>query len=253
MAVLWQFGSYNYQTKNVITSQPRQPSVRVRQADTPGRRGGYTQGGLIDTRRITIKGHLVPTGSDVIDTLWDAFVAAHVPGTPQVLYLGRDDRYINAECVGLVDSGTYGDGDEFIGSIPWEVQFAATDPVVYDATLSGPTNVNAGATVTNAGNVETFPTIAVVLSALGTSGTITITNAASGKSMTINMPGALTTLTIDCAAQKITNTGGTDVTNLFKSGSFFGLVAGGNALSKSTTGGANSSAINVTWRNGWWL
>lgn len=253
MAELWQYNGYTYTTKSLITSNPRELVAKTRVADVVGRHGQYSQGGLVAGRPITLRGHLSPASGDVLETLWDDFVAAHFPNTPKVLYLGRDDRYINAEVLGVKDVGTYGVGDDFPTSIPWEVQFLASDPFVYAATASGPTSVNAGGTVTTAGKSSTPPTIVLVISAVGTSAAMTLTNTTTGKVMVVAMPGATTTLTINCALQKITNTGGTDVTDLLTSGSFWELASGANVITKSMSGGATSSSCGVSWRDAWAL
>ncbi len=247
MAELWQFNGYAY-PKSQIEDWNRDIEAKTRFGDNPGRHGQYTQGGLIAPRKVVLKGHLIPEGGDVLDTLWDSFLSKHIPGTISTLYLGRDDRYITAEVTGLGEVSA----SDYPLSRPWEVHYVASDPAFYAATATGPTDITAGGVVVaNAGDLETKPTLVVVLSALGTSGTLTLTNAASGKSLVLAMPGALTTLTLDMALEKVTNTGGADVTNLVSSGVFWGLLPGNNTLNRTWGGSANASSINATHRGRW--
>jgi hypothetical protein len=250
MSVLWQFGNYAY-PRSLILSLPWELVTKTRFADVLGRPGQYTQGGLSGARRITLQGQLTLNEGDDKEALWDTFVAAHLPGMPQALYLGRDDRFLLAEVVGIKDTNSMGKGDDFPTSIPWEVQFVASDPMFYAQSPSGPVNINTGGTLTTSGTSVTAPILAIVLSALGIAGTLTLTNVTTGKTFTLTMPGTLTTLTVDCAQQKITDSLGRDVTALFLAGSFWELVPGANVIAKTATGGASSSAVNVSWWDRW--
>lgn len=247
MALKWQYDSYNYLTKSVVLTYPRAEVVaKERFAETPGRHGGYTQGGLLSARRFTVGGQLIAAVGDDLEALWDAFMAAHVPGVPKKFYPGRDDRFISAEVVGVKDVNS----DQFPTSVQWELNFLASDPTYYADTATSDT-ITTGGTVTNLGTVETWPSVAVVLTALGTAATLTLTNSTTGKSLVIAMPGSLTTLTIDMAAQKITNTGGTDVTDLLTSGEFWSVAPGANTIVRTFTGGATASSIVSTHRDRW--
>lgn len=244
MAELWKFGDYEY-PKSIITGTSRTTESKTRFADTPGRHGQYTQGGLLAARRLPLRGHLKPNDGDNLEALWDEFLEAHAPGLPLALFLGRDDRYITAEVIGITDA----DGDNYPVSIPWEVSFVASDPTQY-ASTSITTSITTGGTVTNSGNMETFPVITVVLSGVGVSGSLTLTNGA--RSLVLAMPGATTTLTVDMATQKVTNTAGTDVTSLVTSGQFWGLLPGANTLTRTFGGGASASTISCVHRGRWY-
>lgn len=244
MAELWKFGNYEY-PKSIILDTSRSLETKNRFADTPGRHGQYTQGSLLAARRIPLKGHLIPEPADDMEALWDAFLAAHAPGLPRALYLGRDDRFINAEVISVADT----EGGEYPTSIPWELSFIASDPTQYAASTTT-TSITAGGTVTNAGNIETPPVISVVLSSIGSSGTLTLTN--GSVSLVLAMPVATTTLTIDMARQRVTNTGGTDVTELVTSGRFWTLQPGNNTVARSFGGGASASSISSVHRERWY-
>jgi phage-related protein len=241
----WAFGSYSY-PKCHILSRPRALAAKLRIAPTPGRDGEYSQGGLVGARRLVVSGVLIAASGDDIDTLWDAFVAAHAPGAAQALYPDRSDRYLRAE-VEMIQE-TQG-GETYMGAVPWEVAFVCVNPFYYAATATAPVLTTGGGTFTVGGSAPALGAFTLNVSAIGSGGSITVTNSTTGKAFTIT-PTATGNIIIDCDAETVTRAG-VDVTAEF-SGLFFALSVGSNTIAITTAGGATLSAASLSYRNRWY-
>lgn len=244
MAILWQFGSYNYTTEGcTIEAAPESLVGRPRIAEAVGWPGGRSEGGLRGVQRRTLRGVL----KDVADLAgaWDDFRAAHEPGSPQALYLGRDDRYVLAEVESLLE-----DPASYLGATRFEVGFVLADPYTYAATASGSTTNlgTTGATLSNAGKQPSWPTLTIPITAPGT-GLITVTNTTTGESFTLD-PTAAETLTLDHAAKTCVNGSGTDRSGLV-SGTLFSLRPGSNVLTIALGSGVTITNSGMVWRSRW--
>lgn len=239
---LYQFGAYTY-PKCVIQSLPHGLDITERRAETPGSAGDYTQGGLRAARNLKFTGTLIADTGDEIEDLWDDFLAAHEPGAPKQLFYGRDDRYYNAEVVGIQEVRP----GELIAARGFEVSFRAADPFEYSATSSGTVTLGTGATVTNAGKQPCRTLIYLYLSTGG--GLVTITNTTTGKVCTI-APGTNLTPILEGDRERVTNGSSVDITRVF-AGQWIELAPGANTLTVVVSGGAVLTTSTILWRARW--
>lgn len=241
--VYWAFGSYEY-PQSVVTLAPTELSSKLRLADAPGVDGGYTQGGKRGIRSLTLSGTLIAEGADDIRDLWDDFLAAHAPGLPQALYVGRDDRYLLAEVASVKEP------DNLVGAVDWEVGFSCADPFWYAADPTTDTVVGGSDTLTTAGNARTWPTITVELSAAGTTGTLALT--CGGKTLTLACSATYLTMVVDMKRGLVTNGAGVDITHL-ATGKFWDLAPGANAVTRVLAGAVapTVTSISATWSDRW--
>lgn len=247
MAILYQFGGYAY-PKSTIVDVAREMMARSRFGDTPGRAGQYTAGGLLAPRPMRLTGHLIPLPTDSLDTLTDALFAAHAPGAPKPLFLGRDDRFVFAEVTGFRQTNS----DRYPVSCEWEAQFTASDPHIY-GTANNTVTLTAGGTATTNGTAFSLPvwTISTTAATAGNVGTVTITNTTTGRSFTLSAPlGG--TMIVDCRNQQVRdNATGIDRTALFTSGTFWDFAPGANTITVSTTGGVAVQTLSAQWTDRW--
>lgn len=252
--VLWQFGNYLYTARNTVLSFAKEVEAKSRFAETPGRHGQYSQGGLYAPRKVTISAHLIPQPGDDFETLRDALCSAHAPGGYQILYTGRDDRYLKAEVVGFKETSP----DVYPTSLRWEAQFVASDPFTYSAlTYTGTLSGGADDEMV-AGSAPTLPLI-TLSPTTNTAGTIMVTNQTTGKFFTVATPipftsGTLPVAKVDCFTGTVTDANGVDLTYLF-AGQFFELVPGLNHITVSqVAGGSQTTVVNagLAYRARWW-
>lgn len=240
----YQFGTYEY-PQSTVTLAPTEISSKLRLSDSVGLDGGFSQGGKRGVRSQTLTGTLtaVSGGTDLVD-LWDDFLAAHAPGSPQALYLGRTDRYLMAEV------GSVREPDTLIGSIDWEVSFSCSDPFYYAATETTDGITGTSDTLTTTGNARTWPTLTIVLSSAGTTGTLTLS--CGSKSLVINCSATYLTMVVDMRRGKVTNGAGVDITHLV-TGKFWDLAPGANAITRASGGAVapTITSINAAWRDRW--
>ena len=239
------FGSYEY-PQSTVTLVPTELTSKLRLADATGTEGGNTQGGKRGVRSLTVSGTLIAVaGGDSLADLWDDFLAAHAPGLPQALYVGRADRYLMAEVASIEEP------DNLVEAIDWEVGFSCADPYWYadDPTTDGVSG--SSDTLTSAGNARTWPTLTVVLSSAGTTGTLAL--ACGGKTLTIACSASHLTMVIDMKRGQITNGAGVDITHLVTSGTFWDLAPGANTVTRTLGGGVapTVTSISATWQDRW--
>jgi len=203
MAILYQFGTYDYDDHGItVLSAPNQVGARLRVADTPGRDGGYSQGGLLAPRRLSLSGILQPSDLNDLDTEWDSFLQAHAPGQILPLYVGKDDRYLLAEVESVQDV----DAENVVDAIPFEVGFYCADPYWYadtvtDVTLPDDSHVVAVST----GTARALPLFTFGLTTSG-GGTFEVENGDTGESLVLTV-GASGTYTIDSRTETVLKDG----------------------------------------------
>ncbi len=233
-----QFGSYVYANETGVYVQriSDDMDVRTRMAETPGRAGNYTAGGLLAMRRVQMSGIIaVPFGTDLRDT-WEAFKAAHRPGVIQALY-AHTDRYLLAEVSGVgkaeYDSLAY-------RQLQFDVDFACSDPYWYDVDTTTTTGLAGGGTVTAGGTAPGAPLWTLVVSSIGTAGTITITNTTTGEAFVLT-PAATGTYLIDALAETVVRSS-VDVSEQ-SAGVIPTLAVGANTITVDLTGSATLTSL----------
>lgn len=124
--------------------------ARLRVADPPGVDGGFTAGGLVAPRKLSVKGMMTIAASGVVQTdaatfraLRDNWNLVHAPGLPAPFFVD-DDRYLNAE----VESNSFPEWVKGLTNINYEVALHAADPYWYAANAYAPlftsANLNVG-------------------------------------------------------------------------------------------------------------
>lgn len=239
------YGAYTYSSVAGLTIQRLTDpmAVRPRTAETPGKDGAYSAGGLLGSRRFSMRGLMQGTSADNLRTIWRAFRAAHKPGAARTFYR-HSDEYINAEVVGISEAEFNEMGRVHIR---FEVDFLAVDPFAYKSTTDSQTGLAAGGTATNNGTAYVMPSLALDISSIGTSGTVTITNTTTGQALTLT-PAATGVNTIDCGAETVVRGGVDKTTELSTASEFMRLDPGANTITVSTTGGLTVSTLAFTWR-----
>lgn len=242
------YGSFVYgaATGVIVEKAGRPEGIKSREADTPGRHGGYSAGGLLAARKFPISGIIVGTSaSDTRDKI-EAFTAAHAPGSTNPFYY-YDDRYINAEVSGI--SNMEYDGTAMI-HVPFDVEFAAiADPWLYDVTINTTTGLAAGGTVTTGGTAPAAPIWTMVVSSFGTNGSITLNNTTTGEIL-VFAPTLTGTYLINNLLETLTRSGTDYSANM--QGVIPGLAVGGNVITISLGGSATLSALSVSWQDRYW-
>ncbi len=221
-------------------------TATLRISDTPGKDGGYTAGGLVAPRKLTLTVMLQADSLANLQTIEDSFKAVHSPGPPaQLLFANK--RYINAEVESLDFEPWNGSPNKSV-----TVEFHAADPFYYAETTSGPQALALGANmVAVAGNRPSLPIITINVSSASGGSPITITDAA-GNACTL-APASAGGFVIDSSQETVTNLAdGSDAISIFD-GVYPTLLTGSGAaaLTVSTSGGITLGAMSVTWQNRW--
>jgi phage-related protein len=219
-------------------------AVRSRMATPINHQGQFTAGGLLDARKFSLSGLLKGTSADDLRQKWDAFRQAHRPRSPSKFYL-HSDRYRWAEVAGI---GKVEMGETAKAWLEWSVEFVAADPYDYAETATSTTGLSGGGTVTTAGDSTSLPIFTMVVSSIGTDGTITIGNSTTGESFVL-APCATGTVTIDSRLQTVVRSS-VDVTHEMN-GQFLTLAPGANTITVSTSGGASISSLSSSAADRW--
>jgi hypothetical protein len=245
---MYQYGSYTY-SKCVIEEHPEEIVARLRTAETPGRDGGMTQGGVLGMRRVTLSGILIPLPADDLEALWDAFKAAHAPGLPRQLVVGVADRYVLAE----VESAHDVNAANYPSSRPFEVTFLVANPPLWLASTADTTPLGTtGDDVILGGTAPVPPQISVVMDSFPLASTLVLTNTETGEALALEGDGATLEFLIDCDTKQITDPGGADRTGLWSAGRFWRLAPGTSTLTVSAAGGAVVDSVEITVRERWY-
>jgi len=250
----YQYGSYTY-PQSTILNAPKEVVGKQRVADTPGRVGKYSQGALLDAQRRVLTGQLILNPGDDLDTFADAFWAAHAPGQAQQLFLGRDDRYLNAEVSGTKEVNP----QQYPTSLSWEVDFFASDPYFYSTTVNTLSLGTGGTTTVTTGGTAPSTPIAIkviVASGGGVSGdfvtisnTTTLQSSTVSASATVAIPGTFYIIPLlSLVGDSETGSDGIDYTYLF-SGSFWDLVSGANSINVATSDDVTLTSVEIIWQD----
>jgi phage-related protein len=235
------FGSYDYGAISGLTVQKLTDGLEVKQriADTPGRHGNYTAGGLIAPRRFSLSGLLVGTSATDLRDKWEAFRAAHAPGVPAQFYQ-HSDRYVWAEVEGI---GKAEFNELARVHLEWDVDFFCSDPFAYAHTPGAQTGLAAGGTVSPGGTAYALPLWTIVV---GTIGTITIENETTGQEM-VFVPTQTGTYLIDSRLETITRSGVDKSAEM--NGEFLRCNVGANTLTVNVSGGAVVTSLRADWND----
>lgn len=242
------FGSYTYGSISglTITRYTEERANDLQMARAPGMWRAYVASSLPATRRFTLEGIIVSDTATNLRTAWDAFLAAHGPGAVAYFY-PHSDRYRIAQVESITKA-------EFTGGrqttqIDFAVNFVAGDPLTYSTTTTTTSSLASGGTVTNGGGAPTWPTFTMVVSSIGSSGYINITNSTTGHMIQI-VPSATGTYTINMYAQTVTR-GGTDAIANMNS-EFWSLAAGANTIAVALYNSATISSLSCAHNDAWY-
>ena len=237
------YGSFAYSSLSGLTVEGADEplGVRLRQSATPGRDGAYSATSLLEPKRFTLKGILTASTATALRTAWRTFRAAHSASAPAKFYQ-HSDQYVWAQVAGIGKADIGGMAGAWIR---WEVEFFASDPLVYAETATATSSLASGGTMTNSGDVATRPTFTLVV---GTAGTITIENSTTGESMVLTVT-TTGTYTIDCRAETVVKVS-TSMPEVF-TGQFLRLSPGANTIAVSTAGGAVVTTLSASHRSAW--
>ncbi len=180
------FGSYDFPPGFAPMSQDSPKDIG--EQELPRADGAVSQIARQQTRRLTVEGSAMGFGGGAaaIQSAVDAIRGAcEGSGAVQPLWFGRDDRYINAQCVGLTESYPGGRGSAYGSNHKIAISFTAADPFFYAisaTTAAGLTN--AGGTITPGGNASAYAVWTITVTT-GATGQITLTNTTSGQITTL--------------------------------------------------------------------
>lgn len=239
------FGSFALNSTNgvwVSDLQDEMP-VKPRMAETPGRDGAYTAGGLLNKRRIVVQGLIRGSSADDLRSKLEAFRAAMRPGAPAALYL-HSDRILYAEVTGVSD---FKFGQTARIHVPFQVEWTAVDPYVYAVTPDSADGLEAGGTVTAGGTGYALPTITVEVSDIGTNGYVVLSNDTINESLAL-IPAEAGEIVVDCRLETVTRNDVDVSAEMSAYSKFLRLAPGANSLTVYLANGAAVSAISMTWQ-----
>lgn len=246
------------------------PPIRTSSGTYSGRDGGYVGAQFYGARSINMTGRIM---SNDVTSYWasrKAFLAAVSTGSV-LLTVATDDG-------GLYVLNCYLDElDIPINrrkmSTTWTMSLVAPDPTIYDNSAGGLQSVaiapvggggiiwpiawtpvvwRAGTlpqTVTNTGNVAVYPKVTLT----GPATNPTITNVTTGQFFTLQ--GLTTTagdvIVIDLQNRTVLLNGGSILTYMSTTSSWWPLLPGGNSIRLTTTNGSDTVTGTVSWRSGY--
>lgn len=256
---LVQFGGYPFPAGFAPMSQ--ESSKDLGEQERPRAAGTIVQSARNKSRTLTLEGSAMGFGGGpaAIQAATDALRGAcEASGAVQKLFFGRSDRYIPAQLTSITESYKQsGDGSWYGASHKLLLSFFAGDPYFYDN--AGPVNapglIATGGTVTPGGNAPAFATWTLGVMGGGT-GTMTLTNAATGEACTLGTPatawnaGDSVVLTRDGSGIYAVTLNGTSAPGLLV-GLIPTLAVGANALSLAQTGGLVLMGLGCTYTARW--
>jgi phage-related protein len=216
--------------------------IDLAEQERPRADGSITQTGRRKSRLVTIRGSITAADPDTLQATSDAMRAAIAPGNPGQLWLGRDDRYANAQVETWSDDTE--DGMYFGVVVNISIGFRLADPFWYAASATTDALATAGGTVTTGANAPASPAWSVTIGTGGT-GTVTLTNSTTGE--TAMLSGTFTAgdvIVIDRSAYTVTLNGASAFGLL--SGRIPSLAAGANTITASAST-VTISALSTTY------
>lgn len=237
------YGTYVYNDQLEVLQEGVQARLQV--VSTPGRNGGYSEGGKVENKRVTLRGKVFSTdvASGQLRDAWDAFKCAHAPG-PQRFLAIDSDRYLSAEVESLEetewDSSPHRD---------FTVTLLAVDPFWYanSSTIQTLTTDGSKTTFSTLGNAPVQPLL--YLNLTGSGGNVIIS--VNGNQIVVT-PDQIGAIFIDSLNQwaSIGSTSGPDVSYML-SGVFAELQPGLNSVIVTATTAVVSSA-QISWQDKWY-
>ncbi|MEA9986258.1 phage distal tail protein [Subtercola sp. RTI3] len=247
------------------------PPIRTSQGTYSGRDGGYVGSQFYAMRLITMTGFIFSANVAAVETARRAFEAAVSSGGPFPVNITTNagNQYVVLCYLDGLDIPI----QRAPNRAPFILTLIATDPTIFDNSAGGiqtatiapavgggvampfiwtPLIWTPGAsptTVTNPGNVLAFPTITLNNAMTNP----TILNVTTGQFITFN---GLTTsagdqLVIDMKNRTVLLNGGSILTYVSTTSSWWGLVVGANSIKLTTTNGADTVTGTFTWRTGY--
>jgi hypothetical protein len=241
------FGSFVL--PNVLLRPTQRQDVRLRTAPIPNRPGVYTAGGVPDAHHVHIVGKIVLSPGQSMDDAWRELTTGIPRGIIDKLYTRQDDTTFRWAERESLDPGDSQEGS----ALDYSVSFLCADPYEYRDTLDSGLRTGVGALVVNniAGSLPTPPTIEVIVaSVVGANPLVTITNATTGKALTIS-PGAAATYTLNHRLRTVTrSTGGDARPDLGAASVLFDLALGNNTINIAASN-CTLGDTTVSWRSRW--
>jgi hypothetical protein len=234
--------------RSSIYSPPRRLGV----ADLPLVAGGIVVPGRYEPRSIELAGTIVAPTAEAAHVLYRALVAVvrdrgNTPTTITFDPEGDGDRELDGFLDGEVEASPAGGP-----YLAYRLRLVCPDPVAYGTTIYTETAGNSpGATMTNAGNAEVYPTITAALS--GTVTSLRIGNTTAGAYVQLDDLAAGTTLVIETqpGLETVTLDGTPILGKVAVASRFWALEPGANAVYRTVLAGGGSAAVSVSWRDGW--
>lgn len=229
MAYKLAFGSYAF--PGTMRPNGGDGPVDLAEQERPRADGSVTQAGRRKSRLVTVRGSITAADPDSLQEAFDAMRSACAPGTPGQLWLGRDDRYANAQVETWSDDTE--DGMYFGVVVNVSIGFRMADPFWYGASAMTTTLDVTGGTVTAGANAPASPAWSMTIGSGGT-GAVTLSNTTTGETATLSgtfAPGDA--IAIDRQAYTVTLNGVAAFGLL--GGRIPSLAAGANTIAASAT------------------
>ncbi len=248
MAYRLRFGSYDFPA-TLMPARIDSPGD-ISEQERPRADGSTQQSLRRRSRSLSVEGAITGTSADAIQSALDALKTNVLNAGQQELWFGRDDRYINAQCVSLTDDFN---GGTFYGNlVQVSLGFKASDPYFY-ATLTSSASLSDGSnTVANSGEANALPSWTVTIGSAGT-GPITLTNATTGESAVIGAGYSFSNgdvVVLSKSGYTVTLNGAAAFGLL--SGQIPGLASGSNAVTLAAGGTATVGSGAVSWTDRWY-
>lgn len=229
--------------KSTIYTPPRALAT----SDLPLVAGGLVVPGRYGTRRIDVSGTIVAPSPESASGLYRALVdvlrdRGNTPVTLTYAPEGFDrelEGFLDGEVEGSAAGGPY---------IAFRFRLVCPDPLAYGPTVN--TGV-AGASVTNAGNAEVYPTTVVALS--GTVSSLRLGNTTTSSYLQLDGLPAGSTVTVEHRPgfESVELDGVPVLDKLNVASVFWPLVPGANDVYVTVLSGGGSASASLAWRDGW--
>jgi hypothetical protein len=236
-----------YPLPGAIQSRAQPVAARLRTADSAGRGGSYSQGGLVGAKRVQVRGVVNTRTVAEREAAWDALVAGCPVGAPLPLVLAQAGRHYTAEVEGISD--VVDTRRPF--ALEYEANFFVPSGLAEaDAETAAALAPGGGTVAAPAGDHPAPARIELSVTAVGANGTLTVSSTLTGRSMTVK-PAAAGLVALDAGAERVFRAGA-DQTGEWVAGDWIDLLPGaGNPLTVATTGGLAVASVTVRYRARW--
>lgn len=220
------------------------PGLTPYTSDYDGAHGGAIYVAYFDTRTIVIDGTMYASSPSGVDTANEAMKATLIPdGIDYPFYFkhpGITQRYVMAT---VLDYKADVDTGRRIGMMPYQIQLGCDDPLFYIDNSNQAMALNTNVTVSNTGNVESFPIITVT-------GIFTTLNVfgPNGNNMvfSVSTSAAGDVVTFDSGNRQLKKNG-VDVTSTYSSGTWPSAPKGNSTW--RVTVGTGTPTVSIASKN----